>query len=289
MLRFKYLLPAVFLLSCVAPVLAQDAAERIAWNRPLKPFRIAGNIYYVGATNVSSYLITSPEGHILLDSGLPETVSHIQHNVTQLGFKMADIKILINSHAHFDHAGGLAELKRLTGAKLLISEGDAEQVSKGGRGDFAWGDDYTYEPATVDRLLRDQDKVQLGGVTMVARITPGHTRGCTTWTMTVREGAKDLNVVIVGSTTIPGYKLRKNQKYPRIVEDYAYSFALLRSLKCDVFLAPHGNFFELIEKSQKLASGRRNPFIDPASYQKFIDNTETAYRRQLKEEQNKGN
>lgn len=285
----KHTLPILLLLLAAAPVFAQDANERIAWNRPIKPFRVAGNIYYVGVTGVSSFLITSPQGHILLDSGLPETVPHIQRHVKQLGFKMADVKILINSHAHFDHAGGLAELKKLTGAKLMISEGDAEQITKGGRGDFAWGDTYTYEPATVDRVLRDSDKVEIGGVTMIARITPGHTRGCTTWTMTVREGGKDLNVVFVGSTTIPGYKLLKNQHYPRIVDDYAYSFALLRSLKCDVFLGPHGGFFALVEKRRQLTAGGKNPFIDPVGYQKFVESTETAYLQQLKEEQQKGN
>ncbi len=289
MIRFKHILLIAILLMSVAPLLAQDAAERIAWNRPIKPFRVAGNIYYVGVTGVSSFLITSAQGHILLDSGLPETVPFIERNVKQLGFRMADVKVLINGHAHFDHAGGLAQLKKLTGAKLMISEGDAEQVSKGGRGDFAWGDKFTYEPAAVDRILRDEDKVELGGVTLVARITPGHTKGCTTWTMTVREGGTDLNVVIVRSTTIPGYKLLKNQNYPRIVEDYAYSFAVLRSLKCDIFLGPHGGFFELNEKRRKLAAGGKNPFIDPGGYQKFVNSTETAYLQQLKEEQQKGN
>ena len=209
-----------------------DDSERQAWNRPVKPFRVVGNIYYVGAEGVASYLITTPQGHILMDSGFAETVPRIQDSLNQLGFKLEDVKVLINSHAHFDHAGGFAQLKKLTGAKLMISEADAKLISDGGRSDFQWGDNtsFHFEPAVVDRLLRDKDKVELGGVTMIARITPGHTKGCTTWTMKVREAGRDLDVVFVGSTTIPGYKLLNNSAYPNIVEDYAYTFALLKTL-----------------------------------------------------------
>jgi metallo-beta-lactamase class B len=200
------------------------------------------------------------------------------------------VKILLNSHAHFDHAGGLALLKKLTNAKLMISEGDVELISKGGHGDFQWGDKLLFEPAQVDRVLHDKDVVELGGVTMTARITPGHTKGNTTWTMKVREGGKDLDVVFVGSTTAPGYKLVNNSNYPNIRDDYAYSFDLLKSLKCDVFLAPHGSFFAMNEKRLRLEKGEKpNPFIDPQGYKQFIQWTERAYHQQLKEEQQKGN
>jgi metallo-beta-lactamase class B len=268
-----------------------DDAERRAWNRPVKPFRVVENIYYVGAENVASYLITTPQGHILMDSGFAETVPRIQDSLNQLGFKLKDVKVLINSHAHFDHAGGLAQLKKLTGARLMISEADAELIADGGRSDFQWRDktSFHFEPAVIDRLLRDQDKVELGGVTMIARITPGHTKGCTTWTMKVREAGRDLDVVFVGSNTIPGYKLLNNSAYPRIVEDYAYTFALLKTLRCDVFLAPHGSLFALDEKRQMLEKGTKtNPFIDPQSYRSFIRNTERAYKKQLEEERQKG-
>jgi len=197
------------------------------------------------------------------------------------------VKVLINSHAHYDHAGGLAQLKKLTGAKLMISEADAKLVSDGGRSDFQWGDNasFNFEPAVVDRLLHDKDKVELGGVTMTARLTPGHTKGCTTWTMKVRDGDRDLDVVFVGSTTIPGYKLLNNAAYPKIVEDYAYTFALLKRLKCDVFLAPHGSFFALDEKRPLLEKGAKtNPFIDPQGYRRFIEATERAYLEQLTRE-----
>jgi metallo-beta-lactamase class B len=268
-----------------------DNAERQAWNRPVKPFRVVANIYYVGAEGVASYLITTPQGHILLDGGLPETVPHIQDSVKQLGFKLEDVKVLINSHAHFDHAGGLAQLKKLTGAKLMIGEGDAKVISDGGRSDFQWRDNtyFHFEPAEVDRLLRDKDKVELGGVTMIARITPGHTKGCTTWTMKVREAGRDLDVVFIGSTTIPGYKLLNNAGYPNIVEDYAYTFGLLKTLPCDVFLAPHGSFFDLDKKRLLMEKGAKtNPFIDPQSYRRFINSTEKAYQKQLEEERKRG-
>jgi metallo-beta-lactamase class B len=267
-----------------------DNSERQAWNRPVKPFRVVGNIYYVGAEGVASYLITTPQGHILMDSGFAETVPRIQDSLNQLRFKIEDVKVLINSHAHFDHAGGFAQLKKLTGAKLTISEADAKLISDGGRSDFQWRDNsyFHFEPAEVDRLLRDKEKVELGGVTMIARITPGHTKGCTTWTMKAREAGRDLDVVFVGSTTIPGYKLLNNAAYPNIVEDYAYTFDLLKTLPCDVFLGPHGSFFGLVEKTALMEkSTKTNPFIDPQSYRRFINTTEQAYLKQLEEERKK--
>jgi len=254
---------------------AQYTKATPEWNQPVKPFRIIGNIYYVGASEVSSFLITTPKGHILLDSGFAETVPLIAAGINQLGFKIEDVKVLINSHAHYDHAAGLAQLKRLTGAQLMLSEPEAALVANGGKGDFQWGDKFTYEPAMADRLLKDKDQVDLGGVTMIARLTPGHTRGCTTWLMKVTEGGKSYDVVFIGSTTAPEYVLVNNSKYPNIVSDYEYTFRLLRSLHCDVFLGPHGSFFHLKEKAARLARGvSPNPFIEGKSYREFLDRTE---------------
>ena len=197
--------------------------------------------------------------------------------------------MLINSHAHVDHGGGLALLKELTGAKLMVSEADAALLGNGGRGDFAWGDKYTYKPVKADRMLRDNDKVESGAVTMTAHLTPGHTKGCTTWSMKVEDGGKQLDVVFVGSTTIPGYKLVGNEKYPGIIADYARSFEVLKSLNCDVFLANHGSFFALLEKIERLKrGGGKNPFIDPASYKNYIEETEKTYRDHLAKEQKAG-
>ena len=254
---------------------AQYTKATPEWNQRVRAFRIIGNIYYVGASEVSSFLITTPNGHILLDSGFAETVPLIVDGVKQLGFKMEDVKVLINSHAHYDHAAGLAQLKRLTGAQLMLSEADAALVANGGKGDLQWGDTLTYEPAKADRILQDKEKVEVGGITMTARLTPGHTRGCTTWLMKVTEDGKTYDVVFVGSTTAPGYKLVDNPKYPNVASDYEYTFRLMRSLPCDVFLGPHGSFFNLKEKAERLGRGEKpNPFIEPVSYRDFLDRTE---------------
>ncbi len=260
-----------------------DSSTRQAWNQPVKPFRVIDNIYYVGATEVSSFLITTPQGHILLDSGFEETVPLIRDNINKLGFKFEDIKILINSHAHFDHCGGFSDLKELTGAKLAVSEADAELLARGGKGDFQWGDRFAYKPVMVDRKLRDRDTIELGGVVMTARLTPGHTKGCTTWTMRVKDGSRNLDVVFIGSASIPGYKLVGNANYPNIIEDYARTFEVLKGLKCDVFLGPHGSFFRMTEKMARAEMGA-NPFIDPAGYRNYVERAEKNYRDQLQKE-----
>jgi metallo-beta-lactamase class B len=279
------MLVAMLLLSAVTTFSQKNEEEQRAWNRPVKPFRVAGNIYYVGVAGVTSFLITTPEGHILLDSGFAETVPRIEESIRQLGFKLRDVKVLLNSHAHFDHSGGLARLKELTGAKLMIMEGDAELISQGGKGDFAWGDKLTFEPAKVDRVLHDKETVELGGVTMTARLTPGHTKGNTTWLMKVREDGRELDVVFVGSMSVPGYKLLEMPLYQNIVTDYASSFAMLKSLKCDIFLGPHGSFFDLDKKRLRQEKGEKpNPFIDPQGYKNFIRWTEKAYHEQLEKE-----
>jgi len=236
----------------------------------------------VGASDLSSFLIVTPQGHILLDSGLAETVPQIQQNVVQLGFRLADVKVLINTHAHYDHAGGLALLKRLTGATLMASEADAALLAAGGKGDPNFGDRFAYEPVKADRILRDGDKVELGGVTMTAHLTPGHTKGNTTWTMTVTEGMQSYNVVVAGSTSTLGYKLVDNPNYPGIVADYERTFQILKSLPCDIFLAPHGSFYDLTEKSKLLGQGeKQNPFIDPEGYKRYVEDAEKAFQKEL--------
>ena len=294
LLRSVFLI-AVFLLA-LNPCSAQSDEASRAMNAPVKPYRVIGNIYYVGASDVSSFLITTPNGHILLDSGFIETVPQIKQNVAQLGFRLEDIKILLNSHAHYDHAGGLAELKRLTGAKLMTSEGDVALLAAGGKGDPNFGDRFLFEPVKPDRVLRDGDKVELGGVTMVARMTPGHTKGCTSWTMKVRDsgkengsggkqnvkGGKEYDVVFVGSTSAPGYKLVNNSGYPGIVADYEQTFRLLKSLPCDVFLAAHGSFYDMLGKAKLAEQGTAsNPFIDPDGYKRYLETSEKSFRKLL--------
>jgi metallo-beta-lactamase class B len=275
----------IIALLCVlnpSPAFAQaDDASR-AMNQPVKPYRVIANIYYVGASDVSSFLITTPNGHILLDSGFIETVPQIKQNLAQLGFRLEDIKILLNSHAHYDHAGGFAELKRLTGAKLMTSEGDIPLLAAGGKGDPNFGDRFSFEPVKPDRVLRDGDKVELGGVTMVARMTPGHTKGCTSWTMKIKDGEKQYDVVFVGSTSAPGYKLVNNAGYPGIVADYEKTFRVLKSLPCDVFLAAHGQFYNMLEKAKVAEQDKTpNPFIDPEGYRRYLDASEKSFRKLL--------
>ncbi len=253
-----------------------------SWNQPVKPYRIISNIWYVGASGVTSFLITTSDGHILLDSGLPETVPLIKQNVEQLGFKLTDIKTLINSHAHFDHAGGLAELKELTGVKLLATEADAALLARGGKDDFQWGDRYAYKPVRADRVLRDGDQVELGEIRLTARLTPGHTKGSTTWTMKVKEEGKQYDVVFATSVSTPGYTLVNNAKYPQIADDYRRTFQILKSLPCDVFLGPHAEFFSMKEKMARMEQGAKpNPFIDPAGYREYVANGERDFQKTL--------
>lgn len=269
-----------------APVKAQADETSRSWNRPVKPFRIIGNIYYVGANEITSFLITTPNGHILLDGGFAETVPIIKESMKQLGFRIEDVKILINSQAHLDHAGGFALLKQLTGASLAVSKADAELISNGGKGDFAWGDKLSYQPAKVDRIIKDKDKIEIGGVTMTARLTPGHTKGCTTWTMKVTEGDKEYDVVFVGSVTAPGYKLVDNPNYPNIAADYDYTFQLLKTLPCEVFLGSHGSFFNLERKRLGLERGEKiNPFIDRKGYRTYLAQSEKDYLEELRKQQ----
>ncbi|MGE3435981.1 MAG: subclass B3 metallo-beta-lactamase [Blastocatellales bacterium] len=257
-----------------------DATAR-SWNQPVKPYRIINNIWYVGASGVTSFLITTLEGHILLDSGLPETVPLIKTNVARLGFKLADIKILLNSHAHYDHAGGLAELKELTGAKLMATEADAELLARGGKDDFQWGDRFAYKPVKTDRALRDGDQVTLGEVALTARLTPGHTKGSTTWTMKAQDGGRQYDVVFASSVSAPGYNL-VNDKYPNIVDDYRRTFQILKSLPCDVFLGPHAEFFSMKEKMKQLERAPKpNPFIDPAGYRAYLANGEKDFQKMI--------
>jgi len=253
-----------------------NADRRAAWNQPVKPFRVIGNIYYVGA-HVSSFLIRTPAGDILLDGGLPETAPLIEKNIAALGFSIKDVKFLLNSHAHYDHCGGLAELKKLSGAKMIASAGDASVLNTG-------AGQFEHFPAVhVDKIIADKGTVRLGGVTLTAHLTPGHTQGCTTWTMPVTEAGKTYQVVFYCSTSVVD-KLVNNDAYPNIVSDYEHSFAELKKMPCDVFLAPHAEFFHLDEKREQLEAGKRDAFVDSTEMQRFVADSERSFRKQLTEE-----
>jgi len=273
------------LLFCLPALLF--AQENSDWGQPFPPHRVIGNIYYVGTKGLASYLITTPEGSILINSSLESSVPLIRASIEKLGFRFQDVKILLISHAHFDHCAGSFLIKELTGAKYMVMEQDVPEVASGGKDDFQYGKtpDTLFKPAKVDRVLHDGDQVKLGETVLTARLTPGHTKGCTTWTMKARDGGKAYDVVIVGSPNVnAGYKLVNNALYPQIADDYARMFRVLKSLPCDVFLGAHGNYYGLEAKFAKLNQGGANPFIDPEGYKRYVAEREKTFRSELEKQ-----
>ncbi|HZR66325.1 MAG TPA: subclass B3 metallo-beta-lactamase [Terriglobales bacterium] len=245
---------------------------------------VIANIYFVGSKSLGIYLVTTPKGHILINAGLEQSVPAIQKSVESLGFRFSDIKILLISHAHWDHDAGATAIKKLTHAEYMVMDADVPVVESGGRADFAYGNDAgtLYPPTKVDRVLHDGDTVELGGTVLTAHLTPGHTKGCTTWTMKIQDAGKSYDVVIVGSPNVnPGYKLVDNAAYPQIAPDYEKGFQVLRSLHCDVFLGAHGNYYDMESKYARMKQGAENPFIDPEGYKKYVDEREQAFRVEL--------
>jgi metallo-beta-lactamase class B len=275
-MRFCFL-PAVLL--AALPLCAQSD-----WNDPFPPHRIADNLYYVGSKGLSTYLITTSQGHILINSSFERTVPIIRANVEKLGFKFSGVKILLNSHAHGDHVEGNALVKELTGAKVYIMQGDEKVVESGGEGQYLYKGGW--KPCKVDRVLKDGDTVTLGGVTLTAHLTPGHTRGCTTWTMKAKDRGKTYDVVIVGSPNVnPGFQLVDNKDYPEMAADYARTFKVLKALHCDIFLGAHGNYYGMVEKVALMHKDpSRNPFVDPAGYKAYVEEREQAYLKTLKQQ-----
>jgi metallo-beta-lactamase class B len=254
------------------------------WTEPFPPFHIAGNLYYVGSKGLANYLVTTPQGNILINSDLEANVPMIEASIEKLGFKLKDTKILLISHAHWDHDAASATIKERTGAAYMVMDRDVPVVESGGKTDFAYGDDATtrYRPAKVDRVLHDGDEVRLGGTALTAHLTPGHTKGCTTWTMQVTERGKTYDVVILGSPNVnPGYKLVNNTAYPQIAEDYQRMWRVLKSLPCDIFLGAHGSYFGLEEKYPLMKEGGANPLVDPDGYKKYIAQKEQDFRIEL--------
>jgi metallo-beta-lactamase class B len=254
------------------------------WVTPAEPFRLIGNIHYVGTEELAAFLITTPEGHILLDAPLEENVPAITSSIEALGFRLDDIRILINSHAHFDHAGGLAAMKELTGAELYLSPPDADLARRGGRNDFAFEDRVPYPPVEADHLLEDEVPITLGGVSLTPLFTPGHTKGATSWLIDVEEGGETLRVVIISSVSAPGYKLHDNQRYPEIVDDYHSSFDRLGNLDADVFLAPHAHFFRMKEMRARLDESP-NPFIDREALALHLEHWRKQFESELEKQQ----
>jgi metallo-beta-lactamase class B len=265
----------LFIALGAARMAAQD--PHASFNKPFPPFKVMDNIYFVGTEDLGSFLITTPAGHILVNSDFETTVPQIRAAVEKLGFKFTDIKILLGSHAHGDHMEGDALVKELTGAQVVVMDQDVPALSR-----------MTPQgkPHPMDRVIHDGEEVKLGGVTLVAHLTAGHTKGCTTWTLKAQDKGKPYNVVILGSIGVnPGYILVNNKDYPQIADDYVRGFKVLRALPCDVFLGSHSRFYGMPEKYAKLKEGGPNPFIDPAGYRAHLDLQEKNFKEKLAEQQ----
>src|SRR5262245_27034377 len=251
-----------------------NAFAGIDWNKPFPAHKIVGNMYFVGSEQLGSFLITTSEGHILINSDYEETVPVIRAAVEKLGFKFTDIKILLGSHAHPDHMTGDALVKQLTGATVMAMAEDVpalQNIKPGGK------------PHPIDRVLHDGDTVSLGGTTLTAHLTAGHTKGCTTWTFKTSENGKTYDVVVVGSLSLNAANLGDNPGYPNIREDFTRSFKVMRSLPADVFVGSHTGFYQMTQKYARLEKGESNPFIDPAGYKALVDSSEKAFLDRVEE------
>jgi metallo-beta-lactamase class B len=266
------------------PVGAQSNEE---WTRPFAPFRIVGNIYWVGSYDLASYLITTPQGNILINTGVGDTAQQIKKSVEQLGFKLSDTRILTATHGHFDHVAGMAELKRMTGARLLVSEPEKVLLETGGKADFRFGDTpgAQFEPAKVDGTFKDGESISLGGTSLVAHLHPGHTKGATSFTVDVQEGGKTYRVIIANMGSInPGVTVSGMKSYPGIGQDYARTFLAQKDMKVDVWLASHASQFRLHEKYKPGDPYSPDRFVDPQGYLAAVQRLEKTYLDQLAKE-----
>ncbi len=269
----------IALVGLAGPACAQQQTDP-TWLEPFPPFRIADNLYYVGSKGLANYLITTPQGHILINSDLEANVPLIRASIEKLGFRFSDIKILLINQGHWDHDAGSAALKKLTGAQYMVMDADVAVVESGGRTDFHYAADTSthYPPVKVDRILHDGDRVTLGGAVLTAHLTPGHTRGCTTWTLQVNVDGTMRNVVIIGGTAVnSGFKLFDNAQYPQIATDYERAFKKLKSLPCDIPLGAHGAYFDMEAKHQRMIKGDKAAFIDPDGYRTYVAAAETSF------------
>lgn len=257
------------------------ADVRAAWNRPAEPFEVVPGVYYVGTEELAAWLIPSDEGLILIDGAMAESAPLIEANIRRLGFDLHDVRILLNSHAHFDHSGGLAQLKRDSSAQLIASAADRAALETGRYAGSESVVEFYAPPVTVDRVIEDGEVLALGAVRLTAHLTPGHTAGCTTWTMPVVSAGHTLEVVFYCSTSVAANRLWPNAQYPGIVDDYRRSFARLDDLHADVFLANHKDFFRLWEKRATMSAEGPNPFVDPSELPRFVAASRAQFEQDL--------
>lgn len=280
----KRSLAALAVLALALPAPAQAQAARNNWNTPTEPFHVIDDIYYVGTEGLSSFLFVGRGGSVLLDGATAEAAPQIEANIRKLGFKLTDIKYILNSHAHFDHSGGLAQLKKDTGAQLIAMEGDISALEGG----FYLGSESVAAmgapPVKVDRIIHDGDKVTLDGLELVAHLTPGHTRGCTSWGMTASAGGENYEVLVFCSASVAANRITPPLQYAGIVEDYRKTFAWAKQQRVDIPLAPHPDFFGLLPKRGKAKADKlQNWFIDPAGWKAYVERAEADFERTLKE------
>lgn len=252
-----------------------------SWAAPQKPFRIYGNTWHVGPRGLGVFLITSPAGHVLIDGGVPTKTRLIESNLQSLGIDPHDIKWILNSHAHCDHAGGLARLARVTGAQVIASAADMELLARGGRDDPQFGDRFRFPPVRVTRTVTDREELLLGNLVLTAHSTPGHTKGNTTWAWTSCEGARCLRMVLVGSLSAPGYKLNGNAKYPAIVDDFESSLTMVAALPCDIALAPHPGMVDFWNRVARRDQGNADALIDSTLCRAYADEARGDLEEQL--------
>jgi len=282
----KLVIALVALLTLAGTAQAQTpkdllAALLVKWNTPTELFRMIGNVYYVGTDGLASYLITSPQGHILVDTVMPEATSQIKANIEKLGFKVADIKYLLNTHAHIDHTGGLAEMKQASGAQLVAGEADKPLLEGGYYPGARKETALNFPPVKVDRTVREGDTVTIADVTLTARETPGHSPGCTSWEFSVKDGDATRSALIFCSGTVALNRLVTNPTYPGIVTDYKKTFARAQDMKPNVLLAPHPEMYKMAEKRAKLAEGGPNPFVNPGEFNAYAATLEKAFEDAL--------
>jgi metallo-beta-lactamase class B len=259
-----------------------------SWQQPAEPMHVAGPINFVGTQGLGVYLITTPAGHILLGGGVPNAAAPIEASIRKLGYKPEDIKILLSNHAHFDHVGTLAAFKKLTGAAVTVMDRDVDLLASGGKIDylFAKNPKFRFPPVTTDRVLKDGDVVELGGVKLTARRTAGHTPGCTTFTTTVKDGERSYNVVFPDGTSVnEGTRFVNNPSYPGILEDYRRTFTTLESLKPDIYLSYHGDAVGLLETRTRAATEGVQAFVDPDGYKKFVSERKAKFEKLVAEEE----
>lgn len=270
-MRYLFLALSAAAIGAVSPVQAQDRAQRIAWNQPFEPFRVIGNVYYVGTKGLGAYLIVDPLGHVLIDGGLPESAPLIARNIRALGYELEDVKYLLINHAHFDHSGGLAELKRLTGARVVASAADKPDLETGrvaGRPELG-----ATPPVTVDRIVGDGGKLRLGRTSLTAHLTPGHTRGCTSWSL--RTGKRD--VLFACSLSVAGQNLTDDPAYPNAAADFRQTYRKLDTLKADVFLNFHPEFFDMEKRRARQMAGEQDAFVDPGELRRQTERAERGF------------